>query len=85
MARWPGLSSPRGEGADGFLHLFAAEASGATLAVHKRARVLLIERVLPARGAADGVNIAGVDFKACFAGFFAGFFMGTTTPENASR
>ena len=84
MARWPGLGSPR-ERADGFLHLFAAEASGATLAVHKRARVLLIERVLPARAAADGVNIASVDFKACFAGFFAGFFAGTIILGNALR
>jgi hypothetical protein len=40
-----------------------------------------MERVLLARGAANGVNVAGVDFKACFAGFFAG----TTTLGNASR
>ena len=35
LARWPGLGGPGGGGADGFLYLFAAEASGATLAVHK--------------------------------------------------
>ena len=85
LARWPGLGGPGGGEVDGFLRLFAAEASGATLAVHKQARVLLIEQVLPAGGAVNGVNVASVDFKACFAGFFAGFFAGTTTPGNASR
>ena len=63
-----------------------AEASGATLVVRERARVLptgaalavcVRERVLPAGGAADGVDVTGVDFEACFAG-------GTTTPGNAS-
>lgn len=64
--------------AKGALCLFTAEALGTTLAVREQARVLLIERVLPAGGAANGINVAGVDFKACFAGFFAGFFAGIT-------
>ena len=34
--------------------------TGATLAVRVR------DRVLPAGGAADGVNVASVGFKACF-------------------
>jgi hypothetical protein len=46
---------------------------------------LLIEQVLPAKGAANNINIASVDFKAYFIGFFTGFFTGTTTPGNASR
>ena len=46
---------------------------------------MLIEQVLPARGAANGINIASIDFKAYFAGFFAGFFAGTATPGNALR
>ena len=85
LARWPGLGGPGGGGVDGFLRLFAVEALGVTLAVCRQARVLLIERVLPAGGAADGVNVAGVDFEACFMAFFAGFFAGTTTPGNVSR
>ena len=40
---------------------------------------MLIERVLPAKGAADSVSVASVNFKAYFAGFFAGFFAGTIT------
>ena len=43
LARWLGLGGPRGGGADGFLRLFAVEALGVTLAVRRRARVLLIE------------------------------------------
>ena len=85
LARWLGLGGPRGGGVDGFLRLFVVEALGVILAVYKQARVLLIERVLLARGAADGVNVAGVNFKACFAGFFAGFFAGTVTLGNALR
>ena len=85
LARWPGLGGPRGEEADSFLHLFAVEASEVTLAVHKQAQVLLIKQVLPAKGAANGVNITSIDFKACFVGFFAGFFAGTATPGNALR
>ena len=85
LARQLGLGSPRGGGVDGFLRLFAVEALGAILAVRRRARVLLIERVLLAGGAANSVNVAGVNFKAYFAGFFAGFFAGTIILENALR
>ena len=46
---------------------------------------MLIERVLLARGAANSVNVAGVNFKAYFAGFFAGFFAGTIILKNALR
>ena len=46
---------------------------------------MLIERVLLAGGAANSVNVAGVNFKAYFAGFFAGFFAGTVILGNASR
>ena len=34
LAHWPGLGGPGG-GVDSFLYLFAAEALGATLAVHE--------------------------------------------------
>ena len=85
LARWLSLGGPRGGGADSFLYLFTAEASGATLAVHKQVRVLLIEQILPAGGTANGINITSVNFKACFAGFFAGFFAGTVILGNASR
>ena len=53
-----------------------------TLAVYRRAWVLIIERVLPAGGAANGVNVAGVDFEAYFVAFFTAFFAGTITPGN---
>jgi hypothetical protein len=46
---------------------------------------LIIERVLLARGAADGVNVAGVDFEACFMAFFAAFFVGTIILGNMLR
>ena len=45
-----------------FLCLFAVKALKMTLAVYRWAWVLLIERVLPAKGAANGVNITNVDF-----------------------
>ena len=91
LACWPDLGGLRGGGVDGFLHLFivgalgASGALGVTLAVYKRAWVLLIERVLLARGAANSTDVASINFKACFAGFFAGFFAGTITPENVLR
>ena len=46
---------------------------------------MLIERVLLARGAADGINVASVNSKACFVGFFVGFFAGTIILGNALR
>jgi hypothetical protein len=78
-----GLGGPRG-GADSFLRLFAAEALGATLAVRGRTRVLLIERLLSARGAANSVDVASVDFKAYFGAFFRAFFAGGTILGNTS-
>jgi hypothetical protein len=60
-------------------------ALGVILVVRKLAWVLLIEQVLLARGVANSVNVASVDFNACFAGFFAGFFAGTIILGNALR
>ena len=61
-----GLGGPRGGQADGLLCLFAVKASGVISAVYKWAQVLLIDRVLPAGGVADGVNVAGIDFRAYY-------------------